>query len=207
MNMKYKVKRKSLRKFAKKDKSVYNWVSALFSFLVMMKKLLSLFIVFVFLCPIVVLAEDEASNCQAQTGAAKETCLCNASPCMKREQKNGEPGRCVRAGIKLNTNVPFIGNCIAYGDNNKAGDTTTEVNQLNAFPTLMGALMNIVMTATLIVGFLMIVAAGVMMTTGGYNNEEYYKKGIALIQKVGMVLALLGLSGVILKLINPSFFA
>jgi hypothetical protein len=69
----------------------------------------------------------------------------------------------------------------------------------------MGALMNIVMTAALIVGFLMIVFAGVMMTTTGVSAKNY-EKGIGMIKNVGVILALIGLSGVILKLINPTFF-
>jgi hypothetical protein len=51
----------------------------------------------------------------------------------------------------------------------------------------------------------MIVVAGVMMTMGGYEAKNF-QKGKEMIFKVGAVLALLGLSGVILKLINPTFF-
>lgn len=107
--------------------------------------------------------------------------------------------------IKLNTDVPFIGDCIAFWNTNKGGSSTTKVNQVTAFPTLMGALMNIVMTATLIIWFLMIVVGGVLITTEGMNPWGQ-KKGKAMIVKVGAVLAILGLSGVILKLINPTFF-
>jgi hypothetical protein len=70
----------------------------------------------------------------------------------------------------------------------------------------MGALMNIVMTASLIIGFVMILVGGIMMTTEGLNPNGF-KQGKAMIIKVGTVLALIGLSGVILKLINPTFFA
>jgi len=83
---------------------------------------------------------------------------------------------------------------------------TTEVNQINAFPTLIGGLMQIVTTTVLIVSFLMIVFAGVMMTMGGVK-AEWFNKWKGLIFKVAGVLALLGLSGVILKIINPTFFS
>jgi hypothetical protein len=69
----------------------------------------------------------------------------------------------------------------------------------------MGAMMNIVMTTALIVGLIMIIVGGIMMTTGGYDADNF-RKGKAMIFKVGTVLALIGLSGIILKLINPTFF-
>lgn len=113
----------------------------------------------------------------------------------------GETTKC--QGTKLNTDIPFIGNCIEYWDKAGSGSTTV-VNQVNAFPKLMGALMNIVMTASLIIGFVMILAGGVMIaTTGAYQDGI---KGKQIIIKVWTILALIWLSGVILKLINPTFF-
>ena len=97
------------------------------------------------------------------------------------------------SGIKLNTDVPFVGNCI---ETTKGGDKT---NQINAFPKLMWAMMKLLMT------LLMIVAAGVMMTTA-WAKSGNYTKGMDIIQKVAVGMALLGASGVILKLINPNFF-
>ncbi len=136
---------------------------------------------------------------------------CLKQPCMARDPKwNGGNGKCVKAWIKLNTNVPFVGSCIlmknswlTYPDSTP---DTTEVNQINAFPTLIGGLMQIVTTTVLIVSFLMIVFAGVMMTMGGVK-AEWFNKWKGLIFKVAGVLALLGLSGVILKIINPTFFS
>lgn len=107
-------------------------------------------------------------------------------------------GNAICKGIKLNTKVPFIGNCIGTTTN----ATTT---QLNAFPHLMGGLMKLVMVIILVMSLLMIVVAGVMMTTGGFEKSNY-SKGMDLIKKVAYGLALLGASGVILKLINPNFF-
>ncbi|MDR0651555.1 MAG: hypothetical protein LBG59_09505 [Candidatus Peribacteria bacterium] len=65
--------------------------------------------------------------------------------------------------------------------------------------------MKILTSAMLIVGLLLIIVAGVMMTTEGVKTGNF-KAGKNLILKVGAVLALLGLSGLILKLINPTFF-
>ncbi len=107
-------------------------------------------------------------------------------------------GNSVCKGIKLNTKVPFVGDCIGT----TASSTTT---QLNAFPHLMGGLMKLVMVVILVMSLLMIVVAGVMMTTGGFEKSNY-SKGMDLIKKVAYGLALLGASGVILKLINPNFF-
>lgn len=100
--------------------------------------------------------------------------------------------------IKLNTDVPFIGNCIET--TNKENATT----QLNAFPRLMGAMMKLIMMTILIMSFLMIVAGGVLLTMKG--SVKQVEDGMALIQKVAIGMALLGASGVILKLINPNFF-
>lgn len=93
-------------------------------------------------------------------------------------------------GIKLNTDVPFIGKCIKKDDAD------------NAFPALIGGLSKMVVTAILIVSFLMIIVGGVMRTTGGKNVW----KGKEMIIKVAIWLAILGASGAILQLINPNFF-
>lgn len=100
--------------------------------------------------------------------------------------------------IKLNTKVPFVGDCIET----KAGAETT---QLNAFPRLMGGMMRLIMTIIMIMSLLMIVTGGVLMTTGGRDSNNY-KNGVDMIKKVAYGMALLGASGVILKLINPNFF-
>ena len=104
----------------------------------------------------------------------------------------------VCCGIKLNTNVPFVGNCIET----KVGAQTT---QLNAFPRLIGGMMRLLMNIILVMSLLMIVAGGVLMTTGG-REKSNYSKGMDMIKKVAYGMALLGASGVILKLINPNFF-
>lgn len=114
------------------------------------------------------------------------------------DKKNEKTTETTCKGIKLNTDVPFIGNCIET--TNKENATT----QLNAFPRLMGAMMKLIMMTILIMSFLMIVAGGVLLTMKG--SVKQVEDGMALIQKVAIGMALLGASGVILKLINPNFF-
>ncbi len=104
------------------------------------------------------------------------------------------PGVC--CGVKLNTTIPFIGNCIAT----TAQDPTSTINETTAFPILVTALVKILISVILIASFVMIVAGGVMWSTGDA------KWGKDLIIKVAIGLAILGASGVILRLVNPNFF-
>lgn len=53
--------------------------------------------------------------------------------------------------------------------------------------------MKLIMTVILVISLLMIVAAGVMMTTGGYEKGNY-SKGLEMIKKVAIGIALLGAS-------------
>lgn len=145
----------------------------------------------------------------------------------------------VCCGIKLNTNVPFIGNCIelskwdiacktdadcSWGDtcvfneenykndgndiwiciSQKESDQTT-VTDKTAFPVLMWWLTKILVTIIILAGFIGILAGGVMISSSG-GSDEGAKKGKDLIIRVIIALALLGASGVILRLINPNFF-
>ena len=127
----------------------------------------------------------------------EKTCKCECDPTKK----------C--CGILLNTVVPFIGDCIEMTTQNDVSSSndsnTSTVNQLNAFPFLMMGLSKIVVTVILIFSFLIIIAAWLMMTTWVYS-EQNYKKGMERVQKVVVGLILLWASGLILKLINPSFF-
>jgi hypothetical protein len=70
---------------------------------------------------------------------------------------------------------------------------------------LIWALIRIVTSAMLLVGFIMIIVAGIMMTIDGASSGNF-KKGKDLILKIWTIIALVGLSGVILNLINPTFF-
>ena len=106
-------------------------------------------------------------------------------------------------GIKLNTDIPFVGNCIEKSTNaSVAGDKTTIAN---AFPKLLGGLMRIVMTVVVIVGFMGILVGGFMMSAGGLE-ASLMAKWKKLIITVIIWLVVLGLSGIILNLINPNFF-
>lgn len=100
-------------------------------------------------------------------------------------------------GIKLNTNFPFVGSCIGF----EWGKT----NQINVFPKMVKSLMKLIISVIMLMSLIIIIIAGVMVTSSGYDSGNY-KKGLDLINKVATGLALLGASGVILKLINPNFF-
>lgn len=108
--------------------------------------------------------------------------------------------------ISLNTNVPFVGNCISLRATPGWWSNTTIVTPTTAFPRLLAWLTKIVMTIILIFCFMAIIAGGVLISMGG-ASEEQAKKGKDLIKHVVMALALLGASGVILRVINPSFFS
>lgn len=121
--------------------------------------------------------------------------------------KSVSPDRCACkaiGGISLNTNVPFVGNCISL-TKSSSPNTTSITDPTNAFPRLLAGLTKLVMTVVLIFCFMAIIAGGVLISMGG-ASEEQAKKGKDLIRHVVIALALLGASGVILRVINPSFF-
>lgn len=136
-------------------------------------------------------------NCKNWDKPNEKTCKCECD----------STKRC--CGILLNTVVPFIGDCIEMTSQNDVwssdNENTSTVNQLNAFPFLMMGLSKILVTVILIFSFLIVIAAWLMMTTWVYS-EQNYKKGMERVQKVVVGLILLWASGLILKLINPSFF-
>lgn len=109
--------------------------------------------------------------------------------CLKSNPGQTSYCECVaNGGVKLNTDVPFVGRCI-----NKT-DTS------NAFPALIGGISKIVVTAILIVSFMFVIIGGVQRASGDA------KGGKDKITKVAIGLAILGASGAILALINPNFF-
>jgi len=65
-----------------------------------------------------------------------------------------EPGQ-----IELNTDMPRVGKCI---DAKQAP---------NAFSTVMGALMKILLNATVAIAFLSLIAAGIMYSLSGANQN------------------------------------
>lgn len=102
----------------------------------------------------------------------------------------------VCCGVKLNTNIPFIGDCIET----KSQDSTSKITEENAFPTLMAWFTKLLMTVILIVCFLVIIVAWVLWTT--WDSKKWKD----MIKWVAIALALLWASGVILRLVNPNFF-
>lgn len=112
-------------------------------------------------------------------------------------------------GVKLNTVVPFIWDCIEMttsNDPNSASRTwTVAVNQLNAFPFLMQWLMKILITVILIFSIIVVIVAWLMMTWS-VAQESRFSKWKDLLKNVIISLILLWCSWLILKLINPSFF-
>lgn len=106
--------------------------------------------------------------------------------------------------ISLNTNVPFVWNCISLRASSSVD--TTQVTPTTAFPRLLWGLTKIVMTVILIFCFMAIIVGGVMISMW-WADEWQATKGKDLIKHVVMALALLGASGVILRVINPSFFS
>lgn len=102
----------------------------------------------------------------------------------------------VCCGVKLNTDIPFIWNCIAL----KSQDSDSKITEENAFPTLMAWFTKLLMTVILIVCFLVIIVAWVLWTT--WDSKKWKD----MIKWVAIALALLWASGVILRLVNPNFF-
>ena len=102
--------------------------------------------------------------------------------------------------IKLNTDFPFVWNCI---QTRKCWDEAT--NSINVFPKLISALMNLLMTIILIMSLLMIVRSWVLMASSWSDSWRYWE-WTKMLKKVAIWMALLWASWVILKVINPNFF-
>jgi len=107
---------------------------------------------------------------------------------------------CGDSDIKLNTDVPFVGNCISTDDS-----SGTDSNVSNAFPKLMWWVAKIIITLVLVMALLMVILWWVMITAW-WMDQWLVAKWKSLIIKVVVAVALLGLSWAILHLINPNFF-
>lgn len=107
----------------------------------------------------------------------------------------------VCCGTKLNTKIPFIGDCIE-SSSQASGSKITETT---AFPILVTALVKILISVILIASFVLIVVAGVMIASAR-DDASQATAGKKMIIKVAVWLAILWASGVILRLINPNFF-
>jgi len=113
---------------------------------------------------------DGSGGCQCDDSNTDKVESCPGSGSCDEVKEGAKGNKCVNGkevcdstkrccGIQLNTNVPFVGNCIEYSNDSgpAANANTTRVNVMNAFPRLMRALMNIVFTVILIGSFLMII--------------------------------------------------
>ncbi len=103
--------------------------------------------------------------------------------------------------IYLNTNIPFVGQCIKKTADPDPNDSTA----WNSFGLLLGGMMKIAMTVVLIIAFLAVLVAWVMMAAG-WMDSGLVAKGKKLIISVVIGILLLGASGIILNLVNPNFF-
>lgn len=103
---------------------------------------------------------------QAKTQQEKAIYQSKYNECIKANPGDTAYCSCVAdGGVKLNTNVPFVGRCINR-DNSKGQGSTTST----AFSDLIGGLSKIVVTAILIVGFMFIIIGGVQWASG--NPKE-----------------------------------
>ncbi len=109
--------------------------------------------------------------------------------------KYGENGDGKNIGIPLNTSIPFIGRCVSKSSGAEGDDSS-----LNAFPQIISAATKMLVTVILLVSFVMIVVGGVQWASWDA------KSGKAKITKVAIGIAMLGMMGAILRLINPNFF-
>jgi TRAP-type C4-dicarboxylate transport system permease small subunit len=97
--------------------------------------------------------------------------------------------------IPLNTNIPFLGNCIGKSDG-----STSNTAALTAFPTIIQAVSRMLVTVILLFGFIMIIVGWVKWASWDA------KSGMEMIKKVWYGIAALGLIGVILRFVDPNFF-
>lgn len=109
-------------------------------------------------------------------------------------------------GILLNTDVPYIGQCIVFRKNTSTQSAAgLIIDETTAFPVLMWWLNRLLVSIILLVGFIGILI-GWIMISASWAKEDWARSGRKIIGNIITALALLGASGVILRLINPHFF-
>jgi hypothetical protein len=126
-------------------------------------------------------------------------------------EPNSSSSKYCENGIKLNTNFPFIGNCIQL---TKEGDAVVQttvswsamsiVREDSIFPFLLTALSKIVMSVILLACFVLLIIWWYELITG--QSIGSIGSGMDKVKIVISVLALLGMASVILKVVNPNFF-
>lgn len=110
--------------------------------------------------------------------------------------------------IQLNTNVPFVWNCIQKVDSEAEEGSdweTTKTTTENVFAKLMWWLSKIVIAIIVVVSFLLLVAWWVMIAMA-WANESLKSKWKDLVIRVIVGIVLLWASWIILHIINPNFF-
>jgi len=149
--------------------------------------------------------------CTSNWKRVVESLICKCDPWYKRVDDKwclSCDTEWVCCWVELNTNVPFIGNCIELSKNSsdtQSSNDETKVTEKTAFPVLMWWLTKILVTVIMLVSFVAILAWWVMIASSGWS-DSWASNGKKLIWRVVIALALLGASGVILRLINPNFF-
>lgn len=109
--------------------------------------------------------------------------------------------------IRLNTNVPFIWNCIMtkkWEGWSRVNETTT-VSQETAFPYLISVLTKFLVWIIVLVAFSFIIVWGMKMTME-WASPWQYKSWKDMIIKAAVAIALLWMSWIILNAINPNIF-
>ncbi len=109
--------------------------------------------------------------------------------------------------ILLNTNVPFIGQCIVFRKKTDPEQPIAGlvVDENTAFPVLTSALGKIMVSLILLSCFWGLMIWWVMISAS-WKTEEWAKTWKKIIGNVMSALALLGMTWTILYIINPSFF-
>lgn len=114
--------------------------------------------------------------------------------------------------IKLNTDFPFIWNCIKITKVWTAVQqvwwldwwTVSIIREDSIFPVLLTALSKIVMSLILLGCFILLIVGGFELIT--WQSVISAGDGMGKIKVVLAALALLGTASVILKVVNPNFF-
>ncbi len=138
--------------------------------------------------------ECETLDRDANGGKAYYTCM---QTCTTQQQQQQQQQQCKDwcCGIKLNTDFPILWDCIHLKEWEGWVDGTT------ALPYMIWALMKIIMSIIMVICFIIIIIAWIKRAS---NDPKTAKD---LIKKVAITILLLWLSGVILKVVNPLFFA
>lgn len=172
------------------------------------KKIVWIFVLVLFILGNNIFAQEKP--CDVEWAKRSSLWLCKCPEWKKEIDKKCLPcsAENVCCGIQLNTSIPFIWDCIEFDKKESTENQSTEemiVTQEEAFPTLMGYLIKILVTIIMLWSFIAILAGGVMISAA-WSDDQKAAKWRKLIINVAIAIALLWASWVILRLINPNFF-